>query len=264
MDDEEENNSRQRCDSISTHQQGSFDMSGPNPIKKIIGREPHVNMHKVTLQYFILITYRGMDCCDSIEQSRKAWSEALKARPRRYHNFLDEILEPQSITMRDVFNAAKAKLSDMANKAIYYYRRENDWNKLYEITASHPVNNMSPYELMDLASQFSPIDLRKIDPLLSKMLDLKGIDWNDLLDYLRLFYVGMSGEIYTAETRQLLLFINHIPAFFSIVYKPEAMVTISINSREDRSGPYILDEEEKVAISQLATIISCYIWKQIK
>lgn len=115
-DDDEGNNSRQRCDSISTHQQGSFDMSSPNPIKKIIGREPHVNMHKVTLQYFILITYRGMDCCDSIEQSRKAWSEALKVRPRRYHNFLDEILEPESITMRDVFNAAKAKLSDMANK----------------------------------------------------------------------------------------------------------------------------------------------------
>ncbi|CAO3698734.1 unnamed protein product [Rhizopus microsporus] len=263
-DDDEGNNSRQRCDSISTHQQGSFDMSSPNPIKKIIGREPHVNMHKVTLQYFILITYRGMDCCDSIEQSRKAWSEALKVRPRRYHNFLDEILEPESITMRDVFNAAKAKLSDMANKAIYYYRRENDWNKLYEITSSHPVNGTSPYELMDLASQFSPIDLRKIDPLLSKMLDLRGIDWNDLLDYLKLFYVGMSGEIYTAETRQLLLFINHIPAFFSIVYRPETVVTISINSREDRSGLYILDEEEKVAISQLATIISCYIWKQIK
>lgn len=117
---------------------------------------------------------------------------------------------------------------------------------------------------MDLASQFSPIDLREIDPLLSKMLDLRGIDWNDLLDYLKLFYVGMSGEIYTAETRQLLLFINHIPAFFSIVYRPETVVTISINSREDRSGLCILDEEEKVAISQLATIISCYIWKQIK
>ncbi|EIE85658.1 hypothetical protein RO3G_10368 [Rhizopus delemar RA 99-880] len=251
-------------DSVSIHQQGSFDMTGPSLIEKVSGQIPQSNECSLSLQCFILITYRGMDRCTSSERCQRAWSEVLKVKPKRYNNLFDEVLEPETITVKDVFDAAKIKLSNIANKAIYFYHRENDWNKLYEITLPHPSNDTSPHEMMNLAARFGPIDLCDADPIFSKLLKLRGLNWNNLMDYLKPFYAGASGEIHTADVRQLLLFVPHVPVFFNLEYKVDGSFSITINNREDRQASGMLDEEEKTVINQLATIISYYIWKHIK
>jgi hypothetical protein len=103
-------------DSVSIHQQGSFDMTGPSLIEKVSEQIPQGNECSLSLQCFILITYRGMDRCTSSERCQRAWSEVLKVKPKRYSNLFDEILEPETITVKDVFDAAKIKLSNIANK----------------------------------------------------------------------------------------------------------------------------------------------------
>lgn len=118
--------------------------------------------------------------------------------------------------------------------------------------------------MMNLAARFGPIDLCNADPIFSKLLKLRGLDWNNLMDYLKLFYAGASGEIHTAGVRQLLLFVPHAPVFFNLEYKVDGSFSITINNREDRQASGMLDEEEKTVINQLATIISYYIWKHIK
>lgn len=105
-------------DSISVHRQGSFDMMGSNPTQKLVSRivvgEEYTR--KISLQYFVLVTYRGMDRCTSSEHCQKAWSEVLKEKPQRYANFLDEVLAPEKFTMNDVFESAKFKIDQIIDK----------------------------------------------------------------------------------------------------------------------------------------------------
>ncbi|CAO3658343.1 unnamed protein product [Rhizopus stolonifer] len=253
--DEDGMDDRKWRDNVSMHQQGSFDMNGPSLTEIIAGHIPGSGS-KLTLQYFILATYRGMDRCTNSERCQRAWSEVLKVKPKRHTNLLDEVLEPEVITLKDIFDAAKVKLSHIANKAIYYYHRENDWNKLYKITLQ------DSQEEVKLTTRFGPIDLCDTDPLFSKLLKLRGLDWNDLMNYLKRFYLE-SGEILTADSRQLLLF-SHDNIFFNLIYRNEGPFSISVSSKEDRDIPGIPSDEEQVAVSQLATILSCYVWKHIK
>lgn len=105
-------------DSISVHRQGSFDMMGSNPTQKLVSRivvgEEYTR--KISLQYFILVTYRGMDRCTSSDHCQRAWSEVLKEKPQRYANFLDEVLAPETFTMNDVFESAKLKIDHIIDK----------------------------------------------------------------------------------------------------------------------------------------------------
>lgn len=105
-------------DSISVHRQGSFDMMGSNPTQKLVSRivvgEEYTR--KISLQYFVLVTYRGMDRCTSFDHCQKAWSEVLKEKPQRYANFLDEVLAPETFTMNDVFESAKLKIDQIIDK----------------------------------------------------------------------------------------------------------------------------------------------------
>ncbi|KAI9279991.1 hypothetical protein BY458DRAFT_337791 [Sporodiniella umbellata] len=237
---------------ISTHQQGSFDMNGPNMTEVVAGHSSS-NGFELTVQYFILVTYRGMDRCTNSEKCQRAWSEVLKVKPKKYKSILDEPLEPEATTLKDILDAAKIKLGQIVNKATYFYHRENDWNKLYQATSQDKVK---------LTMRFSPIDLCDANAMFSKLLGLRSVDWNGLMDYLQLFYLA-SREMHTKDTRQLLLFFRE-NTFFNLLYKNGEPLCISINTKEDRKVYGIPSDEEQIAISQLATIISCYIWKSIK
>ena len=107
-------------DSISVHRQGSFDMMTSNATQKVVSRivasSNNEFSRKISLQYFVLITYRGMDRCTSANRCQRAWSEALKDKPQRYNNFLDEVLFPETFTVNDVFESAKAKIDEIINK----------------------------------------------------------------------------------------------------------------------------------------------------
>ena len=114
-------------DSISVHRQGSFDMMGSSSVHKIVNRvvvdgnnDDTDYARKINLQYFILITYRGMDRCTSSDRCQRAWSQVLKDKPKRYANFLDEVLAPETFTMSDVFESAKKKMDYIVNKVMIY------------------------------------------------------------------------------------------------------------------------------------------------
>jgi hypothetical protein len=92
------------------HRQGSFDMTGSQPTYKNINRLDENASGKLSLQYFIIATYRGMDRCTTSDRCQRAWSEVLKERPERFSNFLDEILAPGTLSMNDIFEAAQAKM----------------------------------------------------------------------------------------------------------------------------------------------------------
>lgn len=125
---EKSSNSKWR-DSISVHRQGSFDMMGSSSVHKIINRAAVVKdetaecstglARKINLQYFILVTYRGMDRCTSSDRCQRAWSKVLKDKPKRYANFLDEVLSPETFTLNDVFESAKKKMDHIVNKVTH-------------------------------------------------------------------------------------------------------------------------------------------------
>lgn len=126
---EKTSNGRWR-DSISVHRQGSFDMMGSNPTQKLVSRIVAAGngdefSRKISLQYFILVTYRGMDRCTSSDRCQRAWSEVLKEKPQRYANFLDEVLVPETFKMNDVFESAKLKIDEVINKV-----RKKKWNSI--------------------------------------------------------------------------------------------------------------------------------------
>jgi hypothetical protein len=120
-------------DSISVHRQGSFDMMGSSSVHKIVNRAALANGQttvddadlapKIHLQYFILVTYRGMDRCTSSDRCQRAWSEVLKNKPKRYANFLDEVLSPEAFTLNDVFESAKKKMDHIVNKVSPFVSR---------------------------------------------------------------------------------------------------------------------------------------------
>lgn len=117
----EKNNTGRWRDSISVHRQGSFDMMGSNTTQKLVSRVVAAGNGddfscKISLQYFILITYRGMDRCYSSDHCQRAWSEVLKEKPQRYANFLDEVLVPETYKVNDVFESAKLKIDEIINK----------------------------------------------------------------------------------------------------------------------------------------------------
>ncbi|KAI8095414.1 hypothetical protein BDF21DRAFT_373586 [Thamnidium elegans] len=256
-------------DSISVHRQGSFDMMGSNPTQKLVTRIINTGSNdeytrKISLQYFILVTYRGMDRCTSFDHCQRAWSEVLKEKPQRYANFLDEVLVPETFKMNDVFESAKLKIDSIIDKAIHYFHLESDWNKLYEIVRPNLTKEL-PGDLVHLTSKFNPIDLGVADPSFNKFLQLKGLNWNDALDNLKTFYKMTSGEIYIRDTRHVLLFIPNAvsPTFFHFVCTPGEKCIVTINTKEDQRKGYGLREDEKVYISQLATNLSYYIWKRV-
>lgn len=117
-----------RCrDAISVHRQGSFDMIGSNSAQKLVSRivgEPGPRdgenyARSISVQYFVLVTYRGMDRCYSSDRCQRAWSEVLKDKPKRYANYLDEVLSPESFKLNDVFQSAKCKMDDIIKKVFH-------------------------------------------------------------------------------------------------------------------------------------------------
>ncbi|KAG2197726.1 hypothetical protein INT47_010662, partial [Mucor saturninus] len=253
-------------DSISVHRQGSFDMMGSNPTQKLVSRivvgEEYTR--KISLQYFVLVTYRGMDRCTSSEHCQKAWSEVLKEKPQRYANFLDEVLAPEQFTMNDVFESAKFKIDQIIDKAIQLFHREADWNKLYEIVRPNLTKEL-PEDLVQLTSRFNPVDLGVADNSFDKFLQLKGLNWNDALDNLKTFYKMTSGDIYIKDTRHVLLFIPNAasPTFFHFICSPGEKCKVTINTKEGGRQGHVLRDDEKNYISQLATNLSYYIWKRV-
>lgn len=118
----EKTSSHRWRDSISVHRQGSFDMMGTNSAQKIVNHltksslEEGYTASAISFQYYILVTYRGMDRCTTSSNCQKAWSKVLKDKPKRYANFLDEVLAPESFTMGDVFESAKKKMNCIVDK----------------------------------------------------------------------------------------------------------------------------------------------------
>ncbi|GAN01005.1 hypothetical protein MAM1_0004d00434 [Mucor ambiguus] len=260
-------------DSISVHRQGSFDMMGSSSVHKIINRVAVLNDQtnmgdadlapKIHLQYFILVTYRGMDRCTSSDRCQRAWSKVLKDKPKRHANFLNEVLSPETFTLNDVFESAKKKMDHIVNKAVHFFHREADWNTLYEIVRPN-LSKELPQDLVRLALKFNPIQLGDMDPAFNKFLALKGVNWNDVLDNLKLFYMMTCGDIQIKDTRHVLLFIPNT-TFFHFVYTPGEQCQVSINSKEDRSTPATaLTDDEKHHVSNLATSLSYYLWKRIR
>lgn len=120
-------------DSISVHRQGSFDMMSSSSVHKIVnrvavdGNNGDVDYaRRINLQYFILVTYRGMDRCTSSDRCQRAWSQVLKDKPKRYANFLDEVLAPEIFTMNDVFESARNKMDYIVNKVMIYIQSSED------------------------------------------------------------------------------------------------------------------------------------------
>lgn len=279
-------------DSVSVHRQGSFDMMGSHPGQKLVNNivaSGHGDEYsrKISLQYFILVTYRGMDRCTSSDRCQRAWSKVLKDKPQRYDDFLDEVLAPETFRMKDVFESAKAKIDQIISKvrmlknerlctsiwlialffsaqAIQFFHREADWNKLYEIVRPNFSKEL-PEDLVLLTSRFNPINLGDADPSFNKFLQLKGLNWHDALDNLKPFYKMMSGDIYIRDTRHVLLFIpNSVsPTFFHFVCAPGQGCVVTINTKEVRKEGHVLRDDEKLYISHLATNLSYYIWKRV-
>ncbi|RCI07190.1 hypothetical protein CU098_010732 [Rhizopus stolonifer] len=257
-------------DNLGIHRQGSFDIVNSNPVQKFVGRIMAADLkedeysRKISLQYFILVTYRGMDRCTSKDRCQRAWSKVVSERPKRYSNPLNEVLVPETYTLNDVFQSAKLKMHQIMKKALYFYQREADWNKLYKII--HPnISQESPEDLVQLAKKFNPIQLEQIDPSFSKFLQLKGINWNNALDNLKLFYIMASGEIHIKDTRHVLLFVPNTatPAFFHFAYTSGGKCTVTINSKKHRDNTDVLTNDEKDYIITLATSLSYYLWKRI-
>lgn len=145
---------------------------------------------------------------------------------------------------------------------MHFFHREADWNKLYDIVRPN-LSKELPQDLVQLTSRFNPIQIGEIDPSFNKFLDLKGINWNDVLDNLKLFYMMTSGDIQIKDTRHVFLFIPNI-TFFHFVYTPGERCEVSINSKEDRNNTAVLMKDEKFYISNLATSLSYYLWKRIR
>jgi hypothetical protein len=111
---------------VGVHRQGSFDMIGSNSAQKLVGRiiggpesrDGENYSRSISLQYFVLVTYRGMDRCYSSDRCQRAWSEVLKDKPKRYANFLDEVLSPETFKLNDVFQSAKYKMDDIIKKVL--------------------------------------------------------------------------------------------------------------------------------------------------
>ncbi|KAG1079390.1 hypothetical protein G6F42_023793 [Rhizopus arrhizus] len=204
-----------------------------------------------------------MDRCTSSDRCQRAWSKVLKDKPKRYANFLDEVLSPEAFTLNDVFESAKKKMDHIVNKAIHFFHREADWNKLYEIVRPN-LSKELPQDLVHLASRFNPIQLGETDPAFNKFLTLKGVNWDDVLDNLKLFYMMTCGDIRIKDTRHVFLFIPNT-TFFHFVYTPGEPCRVSINSKEDRSSSATaLTDDEKYYTSNLATSLSYYLWKRIR
>lgn len=114
-----------RRETVSVHRQGSFDMIGSNSAQKLVscvigkpGSKEYRNYStsSISLQYFVLVTYRSMDRCYTSDRCQRAWSEVLKDKPKRYANFLDEVLSPEKFKLSDVFQSAKCKMDNIAEK----------------------------------------------------------------------------------------------------------------------------------------------------
>ncbi|KAI9483439.1 MAG: hypothetical protein EXX96DRAFT_142328 [Benjaminiella poitrasii] len=257
-------------ESMGVHQQGSFDLRGTNSIQKTISKVYTADITnessiEISFRYFILITYREMDCCMSSDHCRRAWSEVLKDRPGKHTNFMDEVLVPECFKVRDVFESAKLKLECLIEKAMHFFQREAVWNKLYEDTYLDETNG-HPENLIQLAKNFNPIDLVKIDRSFSKFFQLKNINWNDALDNLKLFYKLGSRDVRILDTRHVLLFVStsDSPAFFHFEYSSNGKCSVTINTKEYRNDPLDHATAEKEYIASLATNLSYYIWKQIQ
>jgi hypothetical protein len=100
--------------------------------------------------------------------------------------------------------------------------------------------------------------------LFNKFLQLKGLNWHDALDNLKLFYKMTSGEIHIRDTRHVLLFIPNTvsPTFFHFVYTTGEKCIATINTKDRKDGQSLRDDE-KIYISHLATNLSYYIWKRV-
>lgn len=134
---------------------------------------------------------------------------------------------------------------------------------MYEIVRPNLTREV-PEDLVQLTSRFNPINLAEADPSFDKFLRLKGLNWNDALDNLKLFYKMTSGEIHIKDTRHVLLFIPNAvsPTFFHFVHTPGEKCIATINTK-DRKEIQKLRDDEKTYISHLATNLSYYIWKRV-
>lgn len=122
-----------------------------------------------------------------------------------------------------------------------------------------------PVDLVLLTSRFNPIDLGEADPSFNKFLQIKGLNWHDALDNLKLFYKMTSGDIYIRDTRHVLLFIPNAvsPTFFHFICAPSEKCVVTINTKEERKQGHTPREDEKIHISHLVTNLSYYIWKRV-
>ncbi|KAI8967702.1 hypothetical protein BDF20DRAFT_982257 [Mycotypha africana] len=262
--------SSQSGDIVDTYQQGSFDTKGT-----VMSHEYMANIEsrkneastvstsnaKFFLTYFILVTYRGMERDDSC---RKAWAKVLKERPitRSNRSSTDEIPTPNATAVKE---AARYKIEDIIANAMYYYHREVDWNKLCEVMRPQQLKE-SAQSIMRVASRFDPINLGEVDVSFKKFLDLKGVNWDDTLDNLKLFYMMTSGEVSVGNTRHVFLFNSEVsnPTFFHFTYTPNGPCTVTFNCKESRSKTTGFTEDEQHTIGNLASCLSYYIWRCLK
>ena len=141
--------------------------------------------------------------------------------------------------------------------------REAAWNKLYEIVQPNRSKELTE-DLIELTARFNPINLGIADPSFNKFLQLKGLNWNDALDNLKLFYSMSSGDVRIRDTRHVLLFIPNAasPTFFHFVYNKNENCQVTINTKDRKEG-HTLRANEKTHVSQLATNLSYYLWKRV-
>jgi hypothetical protein len=69
---------------------------------------------KITLHYYVIVTYQGMKRAPIGKQANKAsWKKVVKNKPERYENILDEVFGPDMHSLDDVLQQAKRRIDTL-------------------------------------------------------------------------------------------------------------------------------------------------------
>ncbi|KAI8143131.1 hypothetical protein BJV82DRAFT_611484 [Fennellomyces sp. T-0311] len=225
-----------------------------SPITEVATTPTTTTDSKVTVQYFVIVTYWD-------QNSYKTWHHSPRYKPRSMSGTLKEILEPEKYTLEDVTQKARQRIDDLMKQAVFLYHQDVMWNQLYQaIGKKEKIDNVQ--ELIDLSGQFYALDAVSTEASLQRFLELN-LSWEAVLNSIHRFYPNTSKILELHSSRHLLLFNpSAVQEYFvHIVVDSSKSVQISAKSKQPRPNTYSLDPTEQVFVGNLAVTFGYCLWK---
>ncbi|KAG2219749.1 hypothetical protein INT45_007788 [Circinella minor] len=245
------------------------------------------NDMKVTVEYFIIVTYQEDPSEGYQAKKERAWNHSPGYKSRSLTGSLEEVLKPEKHTLKDVTLRARQRIDDLMKQAVFLYQQDVMWNQLYQFIGNKKMITENVQEFVDLADGFYTLDAISTEASLQRFLHLN-LTWDSLLNTIHRFYPNTSRILIQQQNssfirRHLILFnpsavqeyFVHIIASFSLVSSTSSSsgstvkqqkksVQIFAKSKQPRATPNILDRTEKLFIGDLAVILGYCLWKNTK